>query len=189
MRNRRLHAKKVAGQKTELRTLVYFIGLLLITGCDALDIVPDDSIFLNTSQVICFEFSGITAGESKSITSTDTIDLSAFLADRASSKDEIIAAEVTDITLRMRFPGQGDLSSIDEASIALRSGSSTRTVGSSNDLGSGRNVLIPSSTTNIGSILQASSFQGVLEVTGAESIQDDFLLEVEVEISIEVQGV
>lgn len=189
MHNRKNRRKDLAGAPSRIRLFVYFVGLLLVTGCDALDIAPGDSIFLNTSQVICFEFTGITAGESKSITSTDAIDLSAFLADRASSKDEILGAEVTDITLRMRFPGQGDLSTIEEATIALQSGSTTRNVGSSNSLGSGRNVIIPSTSSNIGSILQAASFRGVLDVTGMETTQEDFLLEVEVEISIEVQGV
>lgn len=181
-------------QKKALRSFgmtksVFITLLLLTTGCDVLDVVPGDTIFRSTSRVVCFEFTNLTSGASKTVVSTDTINLDSFLADEGFSKSEIMGAEVSDITFRLRFPGQQNLSVVDRASIALRAGSSNTTVGTSSDLGSGSTTTFSLSGNNVSSQLKAASFQAVLDITGAATIQDDFLIEVEMEFNVELSGV
>jgi len=167
-----------------------FIAILsLTTGCDALDVVPGNSIFLNTSRVICFEFTGLTDGGSKTVTSSDSFDLGSFLQSEGFTKSEIQSAEASDITIRLRFPGQENLSVFDGVSIGVRAGATSRTVASSSSLGTGRSTSLSPNSTDIGSVLRAASFQGVLEVTGAASIQDEFLVEVEVNFTVEMEGI
>ncbi len=52
-------------------TTVAISILLMTTGCDALDAVSGDSIFLSTSRVLCFEFSDLNSGGDKTIVSTE----------------------------------------------------------------------------------------------------------------------
>lgn len=174
---------------TRLNAIVFAMLLWLTSGCDALDVLPTEAITLNTSRVICFEFTGLTNGSSKSVVSSDSFDLDSFLAGQGFSKSEILSAEVNDITLRLRFPGQQNLSVFDDASISLRAGSINTTIGSATDLGTGRTAIIPESGNDLARVVSATSFQGVLDVTGASSIQDDFLVEVELEFSVDVEGV
>ena len=170
-------------------TFVYLLLLLLTGACDSLDIVPGgEGIILNTSRVICFEFNGLTNGDSKSITSTDILDLDNFLAGEGFSKDEIIRAEVTDVSVRLRFPGAENLSVFDEVDLSLRAGSINTRIGQATDLGTGRTQILNATGSNIGNIARASSFQGVLDVVGAASSQEEFLVEVELELSVEVEG-
>ncbi len=168
---------------------VFFLVLLLTTGCDALDVVPGESISLSTSRVICFEFSNVTDGQSKTITSTDILDLDSFLADQGFTKSEVIGAEVTGITMRLRFPSQVDFSVLEDASLSLRAGSINTTIGNSSNLGSSRTVSLNETGSDVGSLIRASSFQGELDLTGAASLQDEFLIEVELDFSVEVEGV
>ena len=168
---------------------VFFTILLLTTGCDALDVAAGDSIFLNSSRVVCFEFTNLASGASKIVVSTDTIDLDAFLSDEGFSKSEIIGAEVSDITVRLRFPGQENLSAIDRIILSLRAGSTNTTIATSSALGSERSINIPTSGNDIGRIVQAASFQAVLDITGAKNISDDITLEVELDFNVELQGV
>lgn len=168
---------------------VFFLVLFLTTGCDALDVVSGESIFLPTSRVLCFEFSNISDGESKTVLSTDLLDLDSFLAEEGFIKSEVIGAEVTGITMRLRFPGQQDFSVFDGASLALRAGSLNATIGSSSNPAATRTLTVSPSGSDIGSIVRAASFQGVLDLDGAASVQDDFLIEVELDFSVEVEGV
>lgn len=178
-----------ARQFTRINAIVLALLLWMTSGCDALDVLPSETISLNTSRVICFEFTGLTTGSSKSVVSSDSFDLDSFLAEQGFSKSEILGAEVDDITIRLRFPGQSNLSVFDEASISLRAGAVNTTIGSATDLGTGRTAILPTSGNDLARIVSAASFQGVLDVTGASSIQDDFLVEVEVEFSVEVEGI
>ncbi len=190
MQNHRPHSTSSTRFSAWKRPLaVFFAVLLLTTACDALDVVPGDSISLTTSRVICFEFSNITDGQSKTITSTDILDLDAYLADQGFTKSEVIGAEVTGITMRLRFPSQADFSVIENASLSLRAGSINTTIGNSSNLGTSRTANLNETGSNVGSVIRASSFQGELDLTGAASLQDDFLIEVELDISVEVEGV
>ncbi len=172
-----------------LNAIVLAMLLWMTSGCDALDVLPNEAIGLKTSRVICFEFTGLTDGSSKTVVSSDSFDLDSFLADQGFSKTEVLGAQVDDITLRLRFPGQQNLSVFEDASITLRAGSINTIIGSATDLGTGRTAIIPESGNDLARIISATSFQGVLNVTGAASIQDDFLVEVEIEISVEVEGI
>ncbi len=168
---------------------VYLVLLLIGSACDSLDVAPGDGIILNTSRVLCFEFNSLENGGSKSVVSTDVLDLDNFLAGEGFAKDEILRAEVTDVSVRLRFPGDENLSVFDEVTLSLRAGGSTTRVADASDLGTGRTQALSTTGTNVGSIARAASFQGVLDVTGAASSSDDFLVEVEVDFSVEVEGI
>lgn len=171
-------------------TFVYLLLLLLTGACDSLDVVPGgEGIILGTSRVLCFEFNGLTNGESKSITSTDILDLDNFLAGEGFSKDEILRAEVTDVSVRLRFPGAENLSVFDELDLSLRAGGTSTRIGRATDLGTGRTLVLNATGSNIGNIARASSFQGVLDVVGAASSQEDFLVEVELDFTVEMEGI
>ena len=170
-------------------TAVFLVLLLLGSACDSLDVTPGDGIILSTSRVLCFEFNSLENGGSKSIVSTDVLDLDNFLAGEGFAKDEILNAEVTDVSVRLRFPGDENLSVFEEVNLSLRAGGTTTRVGGASDLGTGRTQVLSTTGTNIGSIARATSFQGVLDVTGAASSGDDFLVEVEVDFSVEVEGI
>ena len=162
----------------------------MTSACDALDVASGESIFLQTSRVICFEFSDLTDGGSKSIASDDSFDLASFLQGEGFTKSEIIRAEVDRVTLRLRFPGQENLSVFEDVSVILRSGSANVTVGSATSgLGTNRNASISPTGSNIGAIVRAASFDGLLDIVGTANIQDEFLVEVELDISLEMEGV
>ncbi len=170
-------------------TPVFFLLLMLTSACDVLNVGSGESIFLQTSRVVCFEFTGLTDGGSKSITSDDSFDLASFLQSEGFTKSEIIRAEIEGVTLRLRFPGQENLSVFDEATVTLRSGSASVSVGSANNLGASRNASISTTGSNISAIVRAASFNGVLDVVGAADIQDEFLVEIELDFSLEMEGV
>lgn len=169
---------------------LYLFAALLAFGCDSLEVTPGgDSIFLSTSRVVCFEFQDVADGNSKSITSSDAFDLDAFLSGEGFAKSEVLGAQVTSVTVRLRFPGQENLSVFSDASVSLRAGSSTTSIGSASNFGNERSVSLSASRNDIGGIIRASSFQGVLDITGAADIQDDFLVEVEMDFDVEVEGI
>ncbi len=111
------------------------------------------------------------------------------MSDEGFAKSEIIGAEVDNVTVRLRFPGQENLSVFSDLSVALRAGGANTVIASSSDPGSGSTASISTTGNNVGSLMRASSFQGVLDVTGSTDIQDDFLIEVELDISLEVEGI
>lgn len=171
-------------------TVVYLVLLLLSSACDSLEAVPGgEGIILNTSRVLCFEFNGLTNGESKSVESTDMLDLDNFLANEGFATDEVLRAEVTDVSIRLRFPGSENLSVFDEVDLRLSgTGSNTRVAGA-NDLGTGRTLVLSSTGSNVGNIVRTGSFQGILDVVGATSSSEDFLVEVELNFTVEVEGI
>ena len=172
------------------RKFLSLLAVVLISfGCDGLEVTPGgDSIFLSTSRVICFEFQDVDNGAGKTIVSSDSFDLGSFLSGEGFAKSEIIGARVTDISLRLRFPGQENLSVFSDARVSLRANSTT-TIGTASNFGNERATALTISGNDIGAIVRAASFQGVLEITGADDIQDDFLVEVEVDFDVEVEGV
>ena len=174
-----------------VRTAILYATVILISfGCDGLEVTPGgDSIFLSTSRVVCFEFQNLDDGGSQTIVSSDTFDLGAFLSGEGFAKSEVLGTQVTSVSARLRFPGQENLSAFSQIRVSLRAGSNTTNIGSASSFGSERNVNLSPTRNDVGGIIRASSFQGVLDLTGAADIQDDFLIEVELDFDVEVEGI
>ena len=178
-------------RSTPLVVLVYLSILLLTSGCDTLDLDPGQSIILTTSTgEICFRFTGVSADGSKSILSVDSFDLGAFLEQEGFSKAEVISATVSSADMRLVFPLGESLDMLERATVSLRaSGAGEVAVASASSFSDTRSTSLQVQSSNIGGIVRASSFQGVLEFDGAQTVSDDIEISVELDIRIEVEGV
>ncbi len=176
------------------RSMVYsvFVALVLLSSCDTLDTGSDDSILLNTTiEELCFEFSGITAGQAASALANaeDSIDLGPFLDGQNFDKSDILSAEVTSAQLRMIFPIEASLSAIRDVSLQLTSGGgNTVQVASAASLGDTRRASLTTAPTDIGNLAASSSFRAALSFEGATSISEDVVIEGEIVIRVEVAG-
>ncbi len=174
-----------------IRTAILYAAVVFISfGCDGLEVTPGgDSIFLSTSRVVCFEFQNLDDGGSQTIVSSDTFDLEAFLSGEGFAKSEVLGTQVTAVSARLRFPGQESLSAFSQIRVSLRAGANTTSIGSGSSFGNERSTNLSATRSDVGSIIRASSFQGVLDLTGAADIQDDCLIEVELDFDVEVEGI
>ena len=171
---------------------VYFSLLAVTSGCDTLGLeTGGESVFLTASnQELCFRFTGVTAGGSRSVLSVESIDIGAFLQQEGFSKSEVISATVESADIRMVFPLGESLSVLQEATVSLRaSGGGESSVASASSFSDTRRTDLQTNSRNVGSIITAANFQGVLELVGDQSISDDFEITVNLDIRIEVEGV
>jgi hypothetical protein len=170
---------------------VYLLLLVMTSGCDTLDLGGGDTITLTTTvRDICFRFTGITDGASRSVVSEDGINLASFLLSEGFSKADVVSARVQSAEIRILFPQGQNLSVFEAANLQLRTGGEGGvSVASSSDLANARNDALTVSTgRDIATLVQAPSFEGLLQLVGAANLQDDFEVTVNLTIAVDVEG-
>lgn len=172
---------------------VYLAILLVTSGCDTLDLVNGDAITLTyTSGDLCFRFNGITSGGSRTVVSEDELDLEVFLSREGFTKADVIDARVRSAEIRLVFPSRPQtLAIFDAVDLQLRAtGGSGVTVASTSALADDRrDDLDVNATRDVSGIVSAQGFEGVLQLVGALSIQDDIEVTVNLTIDVDVEGI
>ena len=172
--------------------LIVATTLVLLSGCDSLTDGSGESIFLNTTiEDICFELSSISNGQSVSVgaVAADAIDIGPFLDQQNFSKSDVVGAQVTSVRLRMIFPIQESLASIRDVTVRLSSTSGGGTaVASLSTFSDSRSANLETNGASVSSIVSGTSFQAILDLTGASNISEDVVIEAEIAIQVEVAG-
>lgn len=174
------------------RSSLAAVSLLLLwmtSGCDGLVDPVGDSIFLTSpAQEFCFRFTGVTAGGSKSILSANSIDLGAYLQQQGFTRSDVISATVQSAEISLLFPIDETLSMLDRASVSLRAGGEAA-VASAEAFSDARRADLTVSGADVAGIVQAATFQAVLQLAGARTVAEDIEISVSLRFRIEVEGV
>lgn len=171
---------------------VYLAILLVTSGCDTLDLVGGDAITLTYSTGdLCFRFNGVTSGGSRTVVSEDALDLAAFLSSEGFTKGDIVGARVRSAEIRLVFPLGQTLTIFDSADLQLRAvGGASVTVASSDAMANERrDNLDVNATRDVAGVVSAQGFEGVLQLVGAASIQDDIEVTINFTMDVDVEGI
>lgn len=172
---------------------VYLAVLLLTSGCDTLDLVGGDAITLTYSTGdLCFRFNGITSGGSRTVVSEDALDLEGFLSREGFTTADVIEARVRSAEIRLVFPSPPQtLTIFDSADLQLRASSGAAVNVASTDAFANerRDNLDVNATRDVSGIVSAPEFEGVLQLVGAASIQDDIEVTINLTIDVDVEGI
>ena len=160
------------------------------SGCDIIEATEDTILLPATTVELCFRFERTSTSQELTVVSEASASLARYLQNEGYSTADVVTATITEGDLRFAFPLNETFALFEEADIRLRAGGREASVLRSWSGSNTRSMILDvNETQDVGAIVSASSFEGVLVHTGARSTDGMLEVMLTLVVQLEVQGV
>lgn len=174
-------------RKRRFQALPFLVALLLLPACDFLG--EDETARFDKEVEFRFEFSTDgDVGEAVTTQSMSTVDIEDELFAEGYSREEVASATIRSVTVERLQPVGTGLNVFDEMELSLTaSGVNVPTHARTDDLPSSSSVQLDVAAAAVTAVVREPAFGARLTVV--PTIEEDFVLEASVNLSIDVEGI